>query len=231
MPKVADVQALFAVVACEPMGHILEMRRAGRRVREKLADVSEMELLQHLPVREKGVACARAMVREFRRKPGDDPSAYNPSMFVYDLIGMLTDADSRAASARRAWGLCFALPVDGDVDRVTGSAFLSAALVRLLTDEAIFAEGRQITVLGDQGAALIEWTGERVSRFRATGPEFNPARAIVRARSIEVPKLRKIFDVLAEAKNGARDAAKVGIEAARDAAKGKTAARRRRQPA
>jgi hypothetical protein len=56
---------------------------------------------------------------------------------------------------------------------------LGEGLKRVLTDKSTFDQARELWAAGE-----------------AAGPEFAPERAIVRSRSIEVPKLRPIFDIL-----------------------------------
>jgi hypothetical protein len=211
--KVADVQALFSVITGEPMGSVVEQRRYSRRELEKLAELYEAEatdaeIAGNLPVQEKGEAFAIAMMREFQRHPGDGyTDAYYPAAFAYDLVGLLTDAPSRRLSTARAWGLMVAPPVDAEacaLDQcpITHAACFGAAVIRLLTDADVFADAREISVVGDRGTAVIEFSGDRYARFRVglpLGPAFAPGRGIKRLRSIEVPKLRPIFDLLAAA--------------------------------
>jgi hypothetical protein len=74
--------------------------------------------------------------------------------------------------------------------------------VELLTDEALFAEGRTISVVGDRGIRPVEFADGPDAQFRVgmpVGPPFDPGKGITSLRQIEVAKLRPIFDVLAPA--------------------------------
>jgi len=191
-----EAQAELADAIGESMNTMLEVRRYAKKLAETRQE------LKNMPVRELGWDWFRARTAEFRQTANGPGS---PTAIVHDAIALLTDAPTRRLSAIRSWAEMYAVPAGDDLRAldacpVTGAPCFGAAFMRVLTDKALFDQTRVITVVGDRGVALIEFTDGRDARFRAgmpLGPAFRPGRGIQRLRSIEVPKLRRLFNLLA----------------------------------
>ena len=191
--SVAEVQEQLSAALGEPLANITDHRKHGRRARGEFAD-----LYPDTEVVEGGEGFFDALVEEFRFGGGRRGSrGYGtPAELIYDVVLLMTHADSREVAARRAWKIVFARPLDGKVDLVTGAPFFGEALRRLLADAALFMQGRILTVAGDRGAASIEFTADRGAQFGVKGPEFDLGRAINRIRGVEVPKMRPLAALL-----------------------------------
>ena len=184
-----EFQADLARSVGEPVNTLHEIRRFNKRLAETRHE------LKNMPVRELGWDWFRARTAEFRQTAGGPCS---PTAIVHDALALLTDAPSRRLTATRSWALMFAVPAGDELRAlpacpVTNTLCFGAAFMRVLTDEGLFHQARVITVVGDRGVALIEFTDGRDARFRAgmpLGPCFAPGRSIANLRSIEVDKLR-----------------------------------------
>jgi hypothetical protein len=193
MPRI-DIPAIVAIAVREPVGGVMEQQRAAREWA-----MGGGALLERRPT-DKVAASVVAALRNIRRKTGKYADDLNPYGATWLLTALMTDAGSRKAASERAWALLAAPLEGGGVCAVTDAETFGVAFVRLLTNETLFQHAREVWVAGDQGLAVIEFTDGSKSRFKATGSDFEPDRAIVRARSLEIARLRPVFDALAKSK-------------------------------
>jgi hypothetical protein len=121
---------------------------------------------------EKAAALITDILRNFRRKRGKYGDDLDPAGAAYLLSGLMVGADSRRAASGRAWTLLFAPLEGGGVCATTNAETLGVAFVRLLTDEALFRQAREVWVAGDQGLATIEFRRRSHIEVQGHWPRF-----------------------------------------------------------
>jgi hypothetical protein len=190
MPRI-DIPAIVAIAVREPVGGVFEQQRAAREWA-----TSEDGLFDRHPS-DKAAASVVDALKNIRRKTGKYADDLNPYGATWLLTALMTDADSRKAASERAWMLLAAPLEDGGVCPTTNAETFGAAFARVLTNETLFQQAREVWIASDQGLAVIDFSDGCISRFKAVG-DFAPDRAIVRARSLAVARLRPVFDALAK---------------------------------
>jgi len=197
MPKTVALVALQSALADatdETMVTVLEARRYAHRFAKTRQEI------RNLPGRELGIDRLRDLTHELRAFANGPAS---PTAIAHDALALLTEARSRTQRARRSWGLMYGIPGDGLValDRcpLTGASCFGIAFIRLLSDERLFSAANVLSVSGNRGLVLLKFHDGRDAKFRIglpPGPDFDGAQAIARWRTIEVQRLRPLFNLL-----------------------------------
>jgi len=198
MPTVTllKVQAELANALRETPVTVWEARRFNKRV----VEVAKQEL-RNLPVNERGMDWVRARISELR-KSADGPASL--TAIAHDLVALLTEGKSAQLRARRAWAMMFALPAVPDglqaLDRCPFShqTCLGSAIIRLLSDKALFDRARTLSICGNRGISLVEFVdGDAAYRVGiGVGPAFDLAPTVGRWRKVDVAQLRPLHDLL-----------------------------------
>jgi hypothetical protein len=196
--SLVDLQAIFVRDTGETMSRVMQQHRCNRREIERLAGMTQPDMLRNATGPEISLA-------ELRRVYDAELSRPTESAIAGLLIGTLCDAPSRKLSAVRTFALSVALPRDELGEplkrcRVTGARTLSGAIQRVLGDAAVFEILEEIRVNGPKGFAILQFKGGVDACFlvsQPAGPAFQPHHGISRVRSITPDKLRGLFDKLA----------------------------------
>jgi hypothetical protein len=206
MARTIDAYRIIAITTGEPEGRIVETHRFTRNtianafVQDEtpdISDLSEADMLAGVPL-DQGAAHAAALVREFRARRGKSAVNVEAPGYAHTLVALLTHAAGRKEAAKRAWALMFAPLASGTACPVTGATFCGEAVKRLLSENAIFRQGRELWVAGEIGAVEVRWKNGSATRFQVGAgiADFEPDKPLVRSGSIEVAKLQRIFDAI-----------------------------------